>query len=110
MTVTCHRIVERWGSIPYSLKKITLKSGVILVKQKVVLKRGDTAFEVTKRVLKSKRIHFAYQGITQYGTTYVEAINNIYEKGCQFKEWLDIQSQRNCTEGRLQRIYAQERR
>lgn len=81
MTVTYHRIVERWGSIPYSLKKITPKSGVILVKQKVVLKRGDTAFEVTKRVLKSKRIHFAYQGITQYGTTYVEAINNIYEKG-----------------------------
>ena len=79
-TVTCHRLTEIKDELPESLQKLVPDSGVIVSRTKVKLKKNDDAFEITKRVLRAKKVHLSYQGTTQYGTAYVEAINNIYEK------------------------------
>lgn len=79
-TVTCHRLTEIKDELPEGLQKLVPSSGVIVRRTKVKLKSGDDAFEITKRVLRAKKVHMSYQGTTQYGTAYVEAINNIYEK------------------------------
>ncbi|MBQ2678475.1 MAG: DUF4430 domain-containing protein, partial [Firmicutes bacterium] len=79
-SVTCHTLTAIKDDLPESLQKLVPDSGVIVRKTKVKLKGGESAFDVTKKVLREKNIHISYQGTTQYGTAYIEAINNIYEK------------------------------
>ncbi|MBQ1352462.1 MAG: DUF4430 domain-containing protein [Firmicutes bacterium] len=79
-SVTCHTLTAIKDELPDSLQKLVPDSGVIVRKTKVKLKGGESAFDITKKVLREKKIHISYQGTTQYGTAYIEAINNIYEK------------------------------
>ena len=79
-SVTCHTLTAIKDELPESLQKLVPDSGVIVRKTKVKLKGGESAFDITKKVLREKGVHISFQGTTQYGTAYVEAINNIYEK------------------------------
>lgn len=54
--------------------------GVILGTTKMKIHDGDSVLDILLRATKSKGIQTSYQGHTSYGTAYVEAIDNFYEK------------------------------
>lgn len=80
ISIECKSLLSIKGELDASVASQVPSSGVILSTTKVKIKKGDTLFDIIKRVTRKKGIHMAYQGTTQFGTAYVEGINNIYEK------------------------------
>lgn len=60
-------------------------NGVILGTTKVTLNPGDTVYDVTLRVVKSKKIQMESQGTVAMQNLYIASINNIYEKAYNSK-------------------------
>jgi len=60
-------------------------NGVILGTTKVSLLPGDTVYDVTLRVVKSKKIQMESQGTVAVQNLYIASINNIYEKAYNSK-------------------------
>lgn len=78
--IVCSTLSEKRNELPESMKKLVPSSGVVLSETKVVIKKGDSALDVSSRTARENGIHFSYQGTDAYGTGYVDGINNIYEK------------------------------
>jgi len=72
---------ELLGSDKLAKEKRALvpEDGIIIAPISVSFTKGESLFEVTKRVLKEKKIHLEFAEVTALGTAYIEGINNIYE-------------------------------
>lgn len=67
------------------LETLVPASGVILGTTKVNINPGDTVYDVTLRITKTKGIHMASEGSLAMGNLYIAAISNIYEKAYNSK-------------------------
>jgi hypothetical protein len=67
------------------LATLVPSNGVILGTTKVTILPGDTVYDVTLRVVKSKKIQMESQGTAAVQNLYIASINNIYEKAYNSK-------------------------
>ena len=91
ITIDCHTATEKKhnGELDKGVASVVSDDGFILPKTEVVLQKDDTVLSVLLRVTKENKIHTSYQGQTSYGTAYVEAIGNLFEKDCGKKSgWM----------------------
>ena len=89
MTVTvsirCDTLLqqENWDKLDKQLKKkkYVPEDGIILPETTYVLREGDTAFDVLKRVCRYNEIQMEYNGpdTNVYSTVFIKGINYIYE-------------------------------
>ena len=71
------------------LETLVPANGIILKTTTVTLQSGDTVYDVTRRITKSKKIQLSTQGTASLGTLYVDGISNIYEKAYNSKSgWI----------------------
>ena len=80
MLIKCDAIFE--NSTDANKEKIANlpKDGVIFPETKVVYYAGESVFNVLKRELKKKKIHFDFVNSPMYNTAYIKGISNLYEQ------------------------------
>ncbi|MDD2268454.1 MAG: DUF4430 domain-containing protein [Eubacteriales bacterium] len=86
LSIDCSSILENYDKLDKSLRdeKFVPEDGIILPKTRLVLRQGDTAFDVLNRATKKYRIHMEYQGadLNAFSSVYIKGINYIYEFSC----------------------------
>lgn len=86
VSIDCSAVLNNWDNLSKELQDgdYIPEDGMILPPTKYVLRKGDTAFDVLKRVTKYEKIPMEYQGAEQniYETSYIEGINYLYEFSC----------------------------
>lgn len=79
-------ILKNYDKLDPALKseKFVPSNGVILKKTQFPLKEGESVFDILVKATRKSRIHMEYQGAdkNQYGSVYIQGINNIYEFSC----------------------------
>lgn len=91
ITIECKTALEKKnkGELKDSVASVIPDDGYILPKTEVILEKGDTVLSALLRTTREKKIHTSYQGQTSYGTAYVEALGNLFEKDCGKKSgWM----------------------
>jgi hypothetical protein len=80
ISITCQELVDNKDKLSADLAARVPSNGVIMPSEKVKLKSGDTVYKILLRITKKKGIQTDSDGSTSYGTAYVRAIDNFYEK------------------------------
>lgn len=64
-----------------NLREYVPADGVILQKQRFVLREGDSVFDVLQRATRHHRIHMEYQGASDnaFNSAYIQGIHYLYE-------------------------------
>ncbi|NLZ45441.1 MAG: DUF4430 domain-containing protein [Clostridiales bacterium] len=83
MSIDCKTILNNMENLDDGLYEY-VDDGVILNKTEYVIREGDSAFDMLKRVTSYNRILMEYQGSDKniYNSVYVQGINHIYEFSC----------------------------
>ncbi len=88
ISIRCDTLLqeENWKKLDKQLReeKYVPSDGVILPETTCVLRKGDTAFDILKRVCRYKEIQMDYQGADSniYSTAFIKGINYLYEFSC----------------------------
>lgn len=85
LTIRCDTILKNKNRCSESKKKYIPEDGYILKKTKVSIMRGETVFDVMKRVCKSKDIRLEYSRTPAYDSYYIEGIQHLYEFDCGYE-------------------------
>ncbi len=80
--IRCDTILNNMESLNKGKEGYVPSNGVILKKINVGFNRGETVFDVLKRVCDSKGIQMEASWTPAYGSSYIEGINHIYEFDC----------------------------
>lgn len=87
ISIDCKTVLDNKDILDLELRDKVPKDGVILKKTKVDLHKGDTAYDVLKRVTKDKNI--SMESSDTAGNKYVKGIDNFYEFSCgQQSGWM----------------------
>ncbi len=57
-------------------------NGLILERSEVSFEKGETVFDVLKRVVRDAGIQMEFSYFPAYESMYIEGIGNLYEKDC----------------------------
>lgn len=81
-TITCSTILDNIDALDPEKKELVPKDGIILKKQKVQFKEGESVYDVLVKVCKDNNIHMESSWTPMYNSAYIEGINNLYEFDC----------------------------
>lgn len=84
---------ENWKKLKTQLKddKYVPEDGVILKETTCVLRKGDTVFDILKRMCRYNKIQMEYSGPDSnvYSTVFIKGINYVYELACgELSGWM----------------------
>lgn len=84
VSIRCDTVFDNWNKLDANLKyeKYIPQSGAILNDYKMVLRKGDTVYDVLNRAVRHHKIHMECVYSANYGSVYVQGINNLYEFSC----------------------------
>ena len=86
LSIRCDAALAHYDQLDPALRsdEYVPADGVILPKTRLVLRSGDTAFDLLYRVVRSRQIQFEYQGAdkNRFGSAYVKGIHYLYEFSC----------------------------
>lgn len=86
ISIRCDTILDNYDKLDPALQKekFVPSNGVILKKTQFPLEAGENVFDILVKATRKHRIHMEYQGAdqNQYGSVYVQGINNLYEFSC----------------------------
>ena len=88
VSIRCDTLLEEenWKKLDKQLRdeKYVPSDGEILPVTTCVLRKGDTAFDILKRICRYKGIQMDYQGADSnvYSTAFIKGINYLYEFSC----------------------------
>ncbi len=89
LVVRCDAVLKNLDKLTDSKKEIIPSDGVIFKEQKVEFHEGESAFDVIKREMKEKKIHFEFVNTPMYQSAYIEGIGNLFEFDCgAYSGWL----------------------
>lgn len=80
--IQCTSILKNMDKLKDGKSRYVPSNGVILATSRVEFKKGDTAYDVTKRVCQAAGIQIEAAYTPAYGSYYVEGINHLYEFDC----------------------------
>lgn len=82
LTIRCDDILKHPDSLDASKKELVPADGIILSEQVVTFSLGESVFDVLKRELQNRKIHFEFTTTPMYQSVYIEGIANLYEFDC----------------------------
>lgn len=84
VSITCKTVLDHMQQLDENVIDEIPADGVILKPTVYVLREGDTAFDLLKRVTQHEQIQMEYQGARDnaYQTAYIEGIGYLYEFSC----------------------------
>ena len=91
LSIECYTVLDNWNDLDPALRleKYVPKDGVILPRSEYVLRRNDTAFDILDRAVRYNRIHMECIYSANYGSVYVQGINQLYEFSCgELSGWM----------------------
>lgn len=106
LTIKCTTILKNTSKCDPAKLKYLPENGYILKKTKVTFKKGETVFDVIRRVCKSKNIQIEYSWTPVYNSYYIEGVSHLYEFDCGYESgWVylvdGITPNYGCSEYRL---------
>ncbi len=105
ISVDCKNIYENITDFPEEKRSLLPLDGYILPPIQIEFNEGESVFDVLKRELMKRKIHFEFS-TAAYNSAYIEGINNIYEFDCgELSGWIysvnGIIPQYSCSEYKL---------
>lgn len=82
ISISCKNVLNNMDKLNPDKRSVIPADGVILPEQSVVLKDGDTVFDVLNRVTRKNRIQMESSVTPAYNSRYIEGIGNLYEFDC----------------------------
>lgn len=80
MEIRCDKLADNLDALTKpELKKYIPKDGAILAPTKFRMKKGATAFDLTRKACDENDIQFEYKKSITYNSIYVKGINYLYE-------------------------------
>ncbi len=78
-SISCKTILNNMDKCDKSKKAIVPKNGVILKATRVSFYKGESVFDILRRVCKENGIHMEFSNTPMYHSAYIEGIANLYE-------------------------------
>ena len=91
VSIRCDTVLDNWDKLDDELEfeKYVPQSGVILEEFTLVLRKNDTVYDILNRAVRHKKIHMECVYSANYGSVYVQGINNLYEFSCgELSGWM----------------------
>ena len=82
LEIRCDTLLEHLEELSSGKAELVPEDGTLLAKTTVTFEAGETVFDVLRRCLRERNIHFEYVDAKAYGSTYIEGIGNLYEFDC----------------------------
>ncbi len=82
LVVRCDAVFEHLDNLKDGKEEILPKDGIILNAENISFSEGESAFDVLKRELRARGIHFEFVETPMYNSVYIEGIANLYEFDC----------------------------
>ena len=79
LTVRCDVILNNMNLLNNEKHELVPEDGVIFPLTSVTVYEGESVFNVLRRTMKQANIHMAFRNTPIYNSSYIEAINNLYE-------------------------------
>lgn len=80
--VRCDTLLSDLDELTEGKAALVPADGVLLAETTVEFEDGETVFDVFRRCLRERNIHFEYVDARAYDSVYIEGIGNLYEFDC----------------------------
>ena len=81
-SIECSTILNNLSDLEPDKFEVLPKDGIILKKQTVTFREGESVYDVLQRICKENNIHMEASWTPMYNSAYVEGIHNLYEFDC----------------------------
>lgn len=89
ISIRCKAILDNMDKLKEGKNRYVPPNGIILSTSSVEFRKGETAYDVTKRACAATDIQIEAKYTPVYGSYYVEGINHLYEFDCgEMSGWL----------------------
>ncbi len=82
ITISCEEILDNMDMLAPGREAFVPENGVILATSEVPFEKGETVFDILKRVTSDCGIQMEFSYFPIYESMYIEGIGNLYEKDC----------------------------
>ncbi|MEA4965723.1 MAG: DUF4430 domain-containing protein [Oscillospiraceae bacterium] len=82
LEIRCDTILDNLSKLTAGKQDLVPADGLLLDTGEIEFESGDSVFDVLKREITSRKLHFEYEDGTAYGAVYIEGICNLYEFDC----------------------------
>ena len=82
LEIRCDVLLDRLGELPPEKAALVPENGILLEVMEAEFTGGESVFDVFRKVLREKKIHFEYIDARVYNSAYIEGIGNLYEFDC----------------------------
>ncbi len=82
LEIRCDTLLAKRDTMQAEKAALVPADGVLLETVEVEFEPGDAVFDVFRRVLREKKLHFEYTDGRAYDAVYIEGICNLYEFDC----------------------------
>ncbi len=87
--IECTTIFSNLSKLEPGIINAVPSNGIILERTETTFSEGESVFDVIKRLCKQNNIHLEFEHVPLYGSSYITAINNLYEFDCgSLSGWL----------------------
>lgn len=87
--IECTSVFSNLSKLEPGIIDTIPSDGIILEQAKETFTEGETVFDILKRLCAEKKIHIDFEWVPVYNSSYVSAINNLYEFDCSnLSGWL----------------------
>ena len=80
ISIDCSTILDNMDKLKRGKEGLIPSDGILLAKTEVQYEEGDTVFTMLKRELKSRKMHYDFEG--SGSSAYLTGLCNIYEFDC----------------------------
>lgn len=82
LSISCAAILENLDDLTPGKESLVPADGWILQAVEAEFTEGESVFDVLKRELRQRNIHFEFTTSAIYDSAYIEGIGNLYEYDC----------------------------
>lgn len=82
LTIRCDTLLEHLSDLTEGKAELVPEDGLLLLVENAPFTQGESAFDVLKRELQSRRMHLEFSESPVYDSAYIEGICNLYEYDC----------------------------
>lgn len=82
LEIRCDTLLGNLAKMQEGKAALVPDDGVMLEATEVEFTDGESVFDVFRKVLREKKIHFEYVDASAYDSVYIEGIGNLYEFDC----------------------------
>lgn len=80
--IECKSIFNNLDKLDSSKLGVLPSDGIVYERRTVTFYKGESVFDLLKRVCRDNDIHLEYSNTPVYNSAYIEGINNLYEFDC----------------------------